>query len=497
LRGDVARVVAMALRREPDRRYASAEQLGADIANVVARRPVIARDTTLPYHIGRFVARNRIATALSATLLLAVIVAAAMAIDRARSAEAARAVAVTEARRAERVTEFLSGILRSPDPWTGDRDVMVGDVLDAAAERAGRDFGNDSATLGTIRLALAGSYRGLGRRTQAAAQYLAADSILASAGNSRGRIEARRGYAELQGDAGNLVSARAWYDSASQMASRSGDSLALAAVDADLAWLHVGQGALDSARVSGARALALRRRLGASAVDIANSLNNLAVVELEQGKPEDATRLLNEAVTLLRSAGSEGRAALGAALSTLGGLASDMGNRALADTQYRESLRLRRDVFGAGHPDEIGTLVNLAANALEDGRAAEALTLTDTILARIVPGGLPSEHPLVGAARTVRGRALVATGNLTAGTTELRNALALRRRTLPPGHPSLAYTLMALAEALDAGQHRAEAQAAAREAQRVLEAALGGEHPRTRAADALVRRLEANRNGAR
>lgn len=495
LRGDIARVVAMALRRDPARRYASAEQLGADVANVMAHRPVIARADTLAYRVNRFVARNRAATALTVVLFTGLAGAAAVAIDRSGKAEIARAAAVAAAARSERVASFLSEVLASPDPWTGDRNVTVREVLDQASVRAGRDFHDDPVVEGTLRLALARSYHGVGRFAEAEREYLAADRLLAEGRgqDATARIDAQRGVAELLGEREAWTQARAWYDSAGAIARAANDSLAMATVDADLAWLFTQRGVFDSAGQAGARALGIRERHGASPRDIANSLNNLAVVELNQGRADRAASLLDRAVSLLRTAGPEGRAPLAAALATLGGLASDQGDTRLAEARYRESLALRRTLFGVGHPDEIGTLVNLASNALDADRPAAALALTDTVLSRIVPGGLPPTHGLVAAARTVRGRALVALDRPQEGERELRTALALRRRILPAGHPSLAFTLIGLAEALERRGQYTPALDAAREAVTVLTQALGDEHPRTAAARAMVQRLQQER----
>jgi len=59
LGGDLDVIVAKALRKEPQRRYASAEQLAGDITRHLGGLPVLARPDTLGYRASRFVARNR------------------------------------------------------------------------------------------------------------------------------------------------------------------------------------------------------------------------------------------------------------------------------------------------------------------------------------------------------------------------------------------------------------------------------------------------------
>ena len=59
LRGDLDNIVMMALRKDPLRRYASAEQLAQDIRRYQQDQPVSARADTLPYRASKFVTRNR------------------------------------------------------------------------------------------------------------------------------------------------------------------------------------------------------------------------------------------------------------------------------------------------------------------------------------------------------------------------------------------------------------------------------------------------------
>jgi serine/threonine-protein kinase len=495
LAGDIERVVQMALRKEPERRYASAEQLAADLERVVEGRPVVARPDTLAYRVRRLIGRNPAAAMITAALTIGLVVAGIAAIDRARRAERARAAADQAATRATRVTDFLAQVLGAPDPWTGSRDVTVRELLGQASARAAVDFVAEPAVLVSVRLALGRSYRGLGQWDRARRELEQARTLAATTGQRAERFAAERALGEVLAEQEQLGPARAWYDSAAATARAAGDSLGLATVAADLAWLHGLTDQLDSAATQAVLAVSLRRRLGAPPIELANALNNLAVVRLQQGRADSARAAIEEAVALLRAAGPPGEPPLAAALATLGGLVSDEGDLAAADRSYREALALRRKIFGPGHPDEIGTLINLAANAVSEGRFTEGLALADTVVGRIGPGGLPPGHALAAAGRTVRGRALVGLGRFEEAETELRAALTSRRGALPPGHPSLGFTLTALGDALEGLGRRAEARQLVAEAVQILTDAFGADHPRSAAARAQLRRLEGARRG--
>ncbi len=68
LRGDLDNIVLMAMRKEPERRYSSAQALSDDISNYLNRYPVAARPPTVRYRISRFYLRNRIATLITIVL---------------------------------------------------------------------------------------------------------------------------------------------------------------------------------------------------------------------------------------------------------------------------------------------------------------------------------------------------------------------------------------------------------------------------------------------
>jgi eukaryotic-like serine/threonine-protein kinase len=58
---DLDVIVLKALRKEPERRYGTAEQLSADIERLLAGRPVVAAADSLMYRVRKFVSRNRVA----------------------------------------------------------------------------------------------------------------------------------------------------------------------------------------------------------------------------------------------------------------------------------------------------------------------------------------------------------------------------------------------------------------------------------------------------
>ncbi|WP_211626175.1 serine/threonine protein kinase [Leptolyngbya sp. 7M] len=94
LRGDLDKIVLMALRKEPDDRYLAAEQLSEDIDRHLSGLPVMARPASIGYLAAKFARRHRPQVAAAAAALLAIVTGFGVAIWQAK-------VATDERNRAE------------------------------------------------------------------------------------------------------------------------------------------------------------------------------------------------------------------------------------------------------------------------------------------------------------------------------------------------------------------------------------------------------------
>lgn len=111
LSGELDNIVMMALRKEPERRYESVEQLGEDLRRYLSGLPVLAQTDTFVYRARKFVSRHRVGVAAAAIVLVSMTAAVAaaswqarVARDERRGAERQAAVATFQSRRAEHQT---------------------------------------------------------------------------------------------------------------------------------------------------------------------------------------------------------------------------------------------------------------------------------------------------------------------------------------------------------------------------------------------------------
>ena len=148
LAGDLDNIVAMALRKEPARRYASVAQFAEDIRRHEAGLPVLARKDTTGYRVSRFVRRHRKWVAAAALILLALVAGLITTAWEARRAD----------RRFEDVRRLAHSILFEVEPQiasltgaTAARSTLVKralEYLDSLSQEAGgnRELRGELAT---------------------------------------------------------------------------------------------------------------------------------------------------------------------------------------------------------------------------------------------------------------------------------------------------------------------------------------------------------------
>ncbi|MGH8263013.1 MAG: serine/threonine protein kinase, partial [Steroidobacteraceae bacterium] len=88
LRGDLDNITLMALRKEPDRRYASVEQFSEDLRRYLRGLPVLARGDQFAYRAGKFITRNKIAIVAGVLVFISLVGGLAATLWQARIARA-------------------------------------------------------------------------------------------------------------------------------------------------------------------------------------------------------------------------------------------------------------------------------------------------------------------------------------------------------------------------------------------------------------------------
>jgi eukaryotic-like serine/threonine-protein kinase len=150
LSGDLDHILLKALRKEPQRRYASAQDFAKDLRSYALGLPVSARRGTFSYRSGKFVARNKISLAVTAIFVLFLLAGAVAIVREARIARMQQARAERRFDSLNKLTnsmlfEFHDAIQTLPGS-TAARELVVRRALEYLEQIAAEGH-NDSATL--------------------------------------------------------------------------------------------------------------------------------------------------------------------------------------------------------------------------------------------------------------------------------------------------------------------------------------------------------------
>jgi len=167
---DLETIVAMALEKDADRRYASAAALSEDIERYLTLQPIQARPPSAVYQLRIFARRHRaavIAGVIAVAALVAGAVVAGVAAVRATRAEqqavAALAAAERDAQTATEVTDFLVQAFEVNDPGEARGNTITArEVLDGAAQRIQTDLVDQPLIQARLMYTMAKVYGGLG-----------------------------------------------------------------------------------------------------------------------------------------------------------------------------------------------------------------------------------------------------------------------------------------------------------------------------------------------
>lgn len=151
LRGDLDAIIATALAEDPSGRYRSAEALALDIERHLCGYPVRARPATLLHRAGKFVGRHRGGVALTALLVIGMLVSLVLALSQGMAARRDAAAAHAAVARADSLRDFMFDAFGEAEPGAPkDGPASIVDVI----ERALADIETESGADPRVRIEL-------------------------------------------------------------------------------------------------------------------------------------------------------------------------------------------------------------------------------------------------------------------------------------------------------------------------------------------------------
>ena len=522
LEGDLDTIAAKALARDPQRRYPSAAALADDLRRYLARRPIRARPDSAPYRLARFVARHRLGAGAATITALAVLAGLGVALWQG-------AVARREARRAERVRDFLVDLFEQADPSRSrGGTVTAREILDAGARQVERELAAEPELAAELLDSIARVERSLGlaesarRRAERSLalreRELGVDALATAASQVT--------LGEALVDTGDLATARRVLTGA---ASRTAADEELERRRGEALITALWQGGQQEAALAEVRRrlAAARAAGGARSVEAATWQLTLAGLLADSSRVAEALPLAREAVATLESRPQTSGLELVRARVTLANILGDAGQGEEAVKHFAAALALQRDVLGADHPEvalteipygymlnerrrpeeaervlrhSIGVLRPLGHYELASAlrylgftlmsrrRYAEAETLfTEAESIYRKSDGIGPDHPLTRGARISRGWALLRAGRLADAEPVLRAVAADIERSEGAQSNSLRTALKYLGEVRRGRGDAGEALALHRRAREIeLEVFGTSQHPGIAASDLQI-----------
>ncbi len=481
LSGDLDNIVLKAMRKEPARRYGSVEQLAEDLCRHIDGRPVLARQPSVLYRLGKFARRHRIGLAVAVTFVAACLTfGVIMGVQRMEIAQE-RDKAEEERLRAERVTDLLVGLFEVSDPYKGPEEALDAKYLLAeGARRLEMELEQEPEVQAALLATIGVIYQKLGLFDQAF-------SLLERALGTRRRIFGER----------HMLVAESLNDLAIHYQAKSEFDRAEAALVEALAIQHgiVGEDHLETAEtlmnfanlfgVKGDYVAAERHLLAAYDIrrdffgeehaDVADSLHGLAHAKLALGDQEAAEELLHRTLEIRRRVLSEGSPDIAMTLSALGNVLWERGLNDKAEVMVREALMIAQKAFGEDHPMVANLMRGLATLAKSQGDFGKSESLHLEAL-RVLREYFGEEHPKVASAMNNLASLYKEMGSYAEAVELYRQALELKRRKFGGTHPEVALGLNNLASAVLVLGDPLEAERLYRQSLAIYRERLGDEH---------------------
>ncbi len=448
LGGDLDRITQMALRKEPERRYSSAEQLLEDVRRFRHGLPVQATADTRSYRAAKFLRRHQFGVAAATAGVLFLAGYALTVTEQSRTIRSARDQAALEARKAEQVTAFMVDLFGGANPdVTGGRDVTVRELLDLGAQRAGAELSDQPAVRSAMLSAIGQSYAQLGR-------YDAAQPLLEIALAER-RLAHGPIHEAVARDLWMLAGVVAKSDLDTGIALY-GDALRVAEAGVGPDHPLVGRILADyGERISLARpgdslSIALRERavaiLRAAPGDVREDLAHALSVSAYGAPPAVALPRMREALALRRALYGEQHTTVAASLNDLA-LATEPVDPLAADSLMTKSIEIAVAILGKRHATTLNSMNSLAALRRTRGAYELAEPIYREVLA-LREELYPDQRLLLAYSQYGLGLVLAEQDKGADAETYLRLALGNLERELAADSPLLALTRLALGHAL-------------------------------------------------
>jgi eukaryotic-like serine/threonine-protein kinase len=454
LSGDLDAIIAMAMRKEPDRRYPSVEAFADDLNRHLLGQPVRARHGDWRYNTAKFMRRHLLAVAVVVAAFLGLALFAGVMLWQNHRIELARDATVQERDRAQQVSAFMVDVFSQADPFNAQgKEPTAKDLLDRGAQKVQGNVNLQPEVRAELLESIGLAYRRQGLPDRAIPLFEQAVAIRRQERPiDNGHVAvALANLARALTDAGNLISAQADLEQAVALSESGGEPQAIETADI---MVQFGDFALaaksDPARASELFGKALniyRNEVGNQNMRVAVALNGLATVAVWSGDYALAEHYQREALSIFQATVSRNHPDNAIALATLGYILTQREKYGEAEQVLNEALQIERDVFGVDNPRIAAIEADLGILYDREGYVRRAIDATESAL-KITRDRRGPAYYMVGYYLDALANLHLKADDLPAAENGARQALAVYAQALPARHLYVASTRQLLGEVL-------------------------------------------------
>jgi eukaryotic-like serine/threonine-protein kinase len=457
LSGDLDSIVMRALRKEPQHRYGSVDQLMADIRRYLANEPVQARQGNWIYYSKRFVRRNALAvSAGSLFIVLTVIFVISMSMQVHQTAR--------QRDRAVTTLSLMEEVFQGADLWKNPgSEVSARALLDRGAQGI-RGNASVATDIRAELLSLIGTaYLGLKETKPAIDSLNEALRLWSSSPHADADIaETLRKLGNAHLIAGNAAAAEAALMRAFAIlrSQNREDSLDYARVQAEYARLEGLRGDPKKAEALFIKVLASMRKFGmANDPRTAAMLVDLANLQSWNEDLRAAEASVRQGIEILAKSTPDLHPVRDFAEVVLADVLAAKGDFAGARMLYERAIDVQRQLYGNSSMRVAETRSALAKVRLARNNPSQAASIVDEALEALSANDSEAvrNHPTTGYLKTLLASALIELRQYPRAESEVREALAIFGKGLSADHQYIASAEYFLGEILLATSRLAEA----------------------------------------
>jgi eukaryotic-like serine/threonine-protein kinase len=396
LKGDLDVICLKTLRKEPEERYGSVQELQEDIKRTTTYLPITARSANSAYRFRKYIQRHRIGVTVSALFFLMMGGFVITLIYQQSLTLQERDRAVLETQKAEQITEFLVNLFENANPILSPAgDLTAVELLELGLERA--ETLSDQADvnariLNTIGLA----FLATGKVDRSISAFQKQVEVLNEHyGDSHPEVATalgELGWANLLlGD--YPVAIEFFQDGLTLVEGKESDNqLVVANLLHGMGLALNGEGHHDKAADLLRESNSIRVRvLGNSHPDLSNSINDLGIILLMQRDLDGAERQFREAIAMRETLLGPNHPHLAGSYKLLAGILREKGNYKEAVAVMADVIEVQLNVFGDNHYEVAKAYHYLAFVQNDAGDVGDAL-INNQIAVEIMQNQAASEY---------------------------------------------------------------------------------------------------------